>query len=543
MSEPRAPRVLMISPRFNPDSFWSFRDTCHLQGAKWLAPPLGLVTLAAMLPKSWPVRLIDRNVEELVDADIASADMVMTGGMLPQEPDLLDVMAMCERLGVPVCVGGPAPTSTPEHFAHANFLVVGEAESVIGDLIAAIERGDAKGRFTAPKFQADITTTPIPRFDLLTYKNYLWVNVQFSRGCPFTCEFCDIIELYGRVPRTKTTPQMLAELDHLHGLGYRGHVDFVDDNLIGNKKAIKLFLPHLIAWQKKHRYPYKFSTEASLNLADDAELLGMMRDAGFTALFTGIETPDEATLVQTQKKQNTKRSIADSVHRIFDAGMYVTAGFIVGFDQEKGSVAKAMIQCIRDTDIPPATIGLLTALPNTQLSRRLAKENRLYDDFRQSVTKAGDMGTAGLNFETLRPRHEVMRDFRDVVAEVYRPGAYFARIRRSGRRIKPARFAEHKTHWPIVWRNALAFVRLGWTMTVRYPELADDFWGMMWECLRKYPHSLEIAARNSALYAHLYPYSRMLVATMDKRLAAMAEEEARLAQENDAIPARAMAMG
>ena len=399
----RPTRVLFVSPRFNPNSFWSFQGTCELQGARTLAPPLGLITVAAMLPQTWSMRLIDRNTTELTAADIAGVDLVMTGGMLPQEPDTLDVMAMCAAQGVPVCVGGPAPSSTPDVYAHADFLVVGEAESIIADLIAAWEAGERKGRFTAPKFQADVTSTPIPRFDLLTFRDYLWVNVQFSRGCPFTCEFCDIIELYGRAPRTKTTPQMLAELDRLMALGYRGHVDFVDDNLIGNKKAIKLFLPHLVEWQKKHRYPFKFSTEASLNLSDDAELLQMMRKANFFALFVGIETPDEATLTQTSKKQNTRRSIADSVHRLYAAGMYVAAGFIVGFDSEERSISQAMVKCIADTSIPTATVGLLTALPNTQLSRRLAKEGRLFNQFRQTMTESGDMGTAGLNFRDAPP--------------------------------------------------------------------------------------------------------------------------------------------
>jgi radical SAM superfamily enzyme YgiQ (UPF0313 family) len=515
----RAPRVLFVSPRFNPNSFWSFQATVELQGARCLAPPLGLITLAGMLPQSWSMKLIDRNAAELSPDDILAADLVLTGGMLPQEPDTLAIIAQCQALGVPVAVGGPAPTSTPEVYAHAEFLVVGEAESVIGDFIAAWERGERKGRFTAPKFQADVTTTPVPRFDLLTFSHYGWVNVQFSRGCPFTCEFCDIIELYGRAPRTKTTAQMLAELDRLMALGYRGHVDFVDDNLIGNKKAIKQFLPHLREWQERNGYPFKFSTEASLNLADDGELLTMMRRANFFALFTGIETPDEATLVQTQKKQNTRRSIAESVHRIYAAGMYVAAGFIVGFDEEKKSIAAAMATCIRETSIPTATVGLLTALPNTQLSRRLAKEGRLFDAFRQSMTESGDMCTAGLNFETLRPRREIMQDYRDVVAEVYEPAAYFERVRKLGRMLNSAYFRRQKIFWPNIRRDLMAFLRLCWASTVRHPELARHFWATLWDCLRHHPVALEGVLRNMAHYMHLYPFSRYVIATVDARIA------------------------
>ena len=520
-----SPNVLFVSPRFNPNSFWSFRATAELRGARWLAPPLGLITVAAMLPQTWKIKLIDQNVAALTDKDLAAADLVMTGGMLPQEPDMLDIIQRCARVGTPVCVGGSAPTSTPDVYAHADFLVVGEAEGIIGDFVAAWERGDKRGRFDAEKFKADVTSTPVPRFDLLTYGKYLWINVQFSRGCPFTCEFCDVIELFGRAPRTKTTPQMLGELDRLHASGYRGHVDFVDDNLIGNKKAIKAFLPHLRKWQEDRGYPFKFTTEASLNLADDAELLGMMRAARFFALFTGIESPDEATLVQMQKKQNTRRSIADSVHRIVDAGMYVSGGFIIGFDEEKQRTAPGMIACIDDADIPAAMVGLLTALPNTQLQRRLMREGRLFDAFRQTMATSGDHSMAGLNFATLRPRREIYQDLRDVVETVYRPEAYFQRVRRLSRRLKPARFPGQKIHLRPMLVDALGFARLAWVMTVRHREVRPHFWAAIYEGLRRDWRSLEVLGRHGALYAHLYPYAQTLIRYLDDRLAEMAQEE------------------
>jgi radical SAM superfamily enzyme YgiQ (UPF0313 family) len=253
--------------------------------------------------------------------------------------------------------------------------------------------------------------------------------VQFSRGCPFNCEFCDIIELYGRMPRAKTNEQMLAELDTLYRLGHRGHVDFVDDNLIGNKKALKRFLPALSAWQKQRFYPFQFSTEASMNLPDDAELLRMLPEANFFLVFVGIESPDTATLISMQKKQNTRRSLADSVHRIYQAGMVVIAGFIVGFDTEDLSVADTMADCIEATSIPVAMVGLLTALPNTQLTRRLEKEGRLLP----LATNKGDQCSAGLNFITLRPRRDVLADFRAILQNVYDPAAYFERVRTLGR--------------------------------------------------------------------------------------------------------------
>src|SRR5262249_26738240 len=255
--------------------------------------------------------------EALTDGDLAWADMVMTGGMLPQYFDTIEIIEMCRARGTPVVVGGPGVTSIPYGYSKANFQVLGEAEGVIDKFIAAWESGAREGIFEAEKFKIDVTKSPIPRFDLLKFEHYLYIGVQFSRGCPFTCEFCDIIELYGRVPRAKTNAQILRELEALYRLGYRGHVDFVDDNLIGNKKAVKAFLPVLKTWLEQHDCPFEFTTEASLNLADDADLMKLMSEANFIGVFVGIESPDADTLVAMRKKQNTRRNIAQSIHRIY----------------------------------------------------------------------------------------------------------------------------------------------------------------------------------------------------------------------------------
>ena len=373
-----APSVLMIYPKFAGGSFWSFEATSRMYGARWMMPPLGLATVAAMLPPDWPVRLLDRNIEEVTDADILAADVVMTGGMLPQRYDTQHIVAWAQRLGRKVAVGGPDVMSSPHIYADADYVVTGEAESVIGALVQAIREGSAGGRFDAPRFQADVTASPTPRFDLIKSQHYVQMTVQFSRGCPFTCEFCDIIELFGRNPRTKTTPQMLAELDAIYARSYRGHVHFVDDNLIGNKKAVKLFLPHLLEWQKAHGFPFDFSTEASLNIADDSELMALLSRCGFIGVFVGIESPDEAVLVATSKKQNARRNIADSVHRIYAHGLTIMAGFIIGFDEEKGRVGEGIADLVDEAAVPIAMIGLLYALPETQLTRRLDKEGRMH---------------------------------------------------------------------------------------------------------------------------------------------------------------------
>ncbi len=423
-------RVLLIYPRFNAATFWNYTVACELVGARYPAAPLGLITLAALLPRHWDIRLVNRNTEELTEADLNWADIVMTGGMLAQQVDTLALIELCHAHGKPVVVGGPDATSSPDVYAAADFRVLGEVEGIVDEFIAAWESGERSGCFTAPKFTIDVTLSPIPRFDLLKFEHYLYVGVQYSRGCPFTCEFCDIIELYGRVPRAKTTPQMLAELETLYQLGYRGHVDFVDDNLIGNKKALRTFLPELAAWLRARDYPFEFSTEASINMADDDELLRLMRQANFFAVFVGIESPDPKTLVHTRKKQNTRRNLADSVHKIYRAGMFVTAGFIIGFDSEEVSMAEAMADFIEESAIPVCMVGLLYALPNTQLTRRLASTGRLHAGHGIATQETGDQCLTEMNFETLRPLNDIQRDYRRVLERIYDPVAFAGRLER-----------------------------------------------------------------------------------------------------------------
>jgi radical SAM superfamily enzyme YgiQ (UPF0313 family) len=509
--------VLLVYPRFFAESFWNFRKTCELFGAKYPTAPLGLITVAAMLPKTWSLRLVDRNTEELTDSDLAWADLVFTGGMLPQLPDTLDIIDLCRARAKPVAVGGPAVTSSPRFCHKANFRVLGEAEGVIDRFVEAWEAGAREGDFEAEKFTADVTKTPIPRFDLLKFEQYLYVGVQFSRGCPFTCEFCDIIELYGRVPRTKTTPQMLAELDELYRLGYRGQVDFVDDNLIGNKKAVKAFLPELAKWVEAHDYPFEFTTEASLNLADDPELLRLLNAANFVGVFIGIESPDTDTLVAMRKKQNTRRSIAQSVHKIYAGGLFVLAGFIVGFDSEKGSVADGMIELIEEAAIPVSIVGLLYALPNTQLTRRLEKEGRLHPEPERQPLGSADQCTQGLNFETLRPRQEILDDYRRIIDRVYDPIAYAGRVERmfrlldnSTRKGKTSAYHSKVAGLEVVHRLATSLPR-------------DLFWSTLNRCMTSNPKSARWIVALLAFYLHLGPFSRVVMARIDELLARLGE--------------------
>ena len=511
-------RALLIYPRFVSETFWNFAEACALMGARYPAAPLGLITVAAMLPSHWEVRLVDRNTEDLTEADIVWADIVMTGGMLPQQADTLALIELCHRGDRPVVIGGPDATSSPHIYKQADFRVLGEAEGVLADFIAAWDAGERAGTFTAPKFQVDVTRSPMPRFDLLKFEHYLYVGVQYSRGCPFTCEFCDIIELYGRVPRTKTTLQILAELDRLYALGYRGHVDFVDDNLIGNKKALKQFLPRLKEWQEKHHYPFELSTEASVNLADDDVLLHMMRDANFFALFVGIESPDPETLAAMRKKQNTRRNLVDSIHKIYGAGMCVTAGFIVGFDSERIEVGESLAHFIELSAIPVAMVGLLYALPNTQLTRRLAKEGRLHANHDVAATTGGDQCTTGLNFDTLRPLRDVLGDYRRVLDTIYQPAAYAARLQRLASLLD--RSASHRSVPIGDLRGSVGAMELVHRIVSALPETREPFWRVFTTCARENPNATRIIVGLMALYLHLGPFSRRVIAEIDRRIAA-----------------------
>ncbi len=518
-----ARNVLLVYPRFEYASFWGLEATCEIAGKRRYNPPLGLITIAALLPPDWPVRLIDRNVEDLRDADVDWADLVLTGGLIPQRPDTLWVVERCRARGTPAAVGGPDVTSSPQAFAVADFRVRGEAEGVLAAFLDAWLAGATSGEFSAEKYTVDVAASPLPRFELLDLSHYISMAVQFSRGCPFTCEFCDIIELYGRVPRTKTTAQMLGELEALYRLGHRGPVDFVDDNLIGNKKAVKAFLPHLAAWQKEHRYPFVFNTQASVNLADDAALLGLMRDANFRMIFIGIESPDPDTLISAQKKQNADRELTENIHAIYRAGMAVHAGFIVGFDGEREGVAEGMIDCIESAALPVCMAGMLTALPETQLSRRLTGEGRLqpeqdFDFFRNVV--AGDQCTQGLNFDTARPRRDILDDYRTILDTIYRPQAFFRRVRTVARLVDlPRNRASFSAS--AVLNDMRSLGRFLVVLATRRRDLALPFLRTALDCAIHNPAALKIVVGLAAMYLHVGAFSRQVAAHIESEVAAI----------------------
>jgi radical SAM superfamily enzyme YgiQ (UPF0313 family) len=510
-------RALLVYPEFRSASFWNYRETCELVDARYPAAPLGLCTVAALLPPEWEVRLVDRNVEPWDDAMLDAADVVLTGGMMPQQRDCVELIRKARSKGKTVIVGGPDATSSPHLYEDASHLVLGESEVTMPLFLADFAAGAAKKIYQDAR-KADVQKSPTPRFDLLKFERYNHIGIQWCRGCPFSCEFCDIIELFGKVPRAKTSAQILTELQTLYDLGYRGHVDLVDDNFIGNKKLVKAFLPDLKKWLEERRWPFEFTTEASINLADDPALLKAMQEVGFFAIFVGIESPDETTLVAMQKRQNTHRSIAESIHKIYAHGMFVNAGFIIGFDTEKGSVARGIIDCIEATGIPVNMAGLLFALPTTQLTRRLAAAGRLHENFDVAPEGVGDQCTAGLNFDPCRPKLEILQDYLKVVETIYTPENYFGRVQKVGQALDSSqrRFRPGLGQW---WKELKGFARMSVKLGLR-KETRRLYWGTMLKALWKNPKSIRYTGSLMALYLHFGTFSKYVGEKIREAIAA-----------------------
>ena len=416
-------KALLVYPEF-PNTYWSFKHALPFAGKRSAYPPLGLLTLSAMLPQTWEKRLVDMNVRRLKDSDLQWADIVFTSAMIVQQDSLRGVIDRCKALGRRVAVGGPFVSTGMEHVADADFLFPGEAETTVPEFLRDLELGVPQHVYQSDE-KPDLTRTPIPDFSLVEMSRYSSMAIQYSRGCPFNCEFCDIIEIYGRVPRTKTNEQMLMELDALYETGWRGPLFIVDDNFIGNKKNVRRLMPDLCEWMEQHKQPFRLFTEASVNLADDDELLALMKRANFRRVFLGIETPVEESLKETQKSQNTRRSLIESVRRIQSYGMEVMAGFIVGFDHDPADIFQRQIDFIRESAIPMAMVGILSALPDTQLWRRLEREGRLLSE------GAGTNTEASLNFVPKMDRQILIDGYKKIMRTIYNPAEYYERVRNS----------------------------------------------------------------------------------------------------------------
>jgi radical SAM superfamily enzyme YgiQ (UPF0313 family) len=424
--------ILLVYPKY-PDTFWSFKHALKFVSKKAAFPPLGLLTVASMLPEKWEKKLVDMNVDRLNDGDIRWADYVFISGMAVQKESAKVVIERCNDLGVKTVAGGPLFTASYDEFTGIDHFVLGEAEVTLKPFVDDLEKDKAQYIYASDE-RPDISNTPIPMWSLINMKHYSSMNLQYSRGCPFDCEFCDIVILNGHTPRTKSKDQLIAEMDSLYEHGWRGSLFIVDDNFIGNKKKLKAeILPALIEWKKSKRFPFALCTEASINLADDDELMRLMVAAGFDVVFVGIETPNDESLIECTKYQNQNRNLIDSVKKLQQFGLEVQGGFIVGFDNDPESIFQTQIDFIQKSGIVTAMVGLLNAPTGTRLYKRLKQEGRLNSSF------SGNNTDFSLNFVPKMDYDKLIDGYKNILETIYSPREYYERIKTFLKVYKPPR--------------------------------------------------------------------------------------------------------
>ena len=486
--------ALLVYPEF-PETYWSFKHALKFLGKRAAQPPLGLMTVAALLPNAWKKRLVDLNVEHLRERDLEWADVVMLSGMHIQRDALLAIVARCRARGLRTVVGGPIASSVPAVELRADHVVIGEAEGLIAGLARDLELGTAKAVYEAAE-RPEMATSPLPDLSLIKMQRYSTMAVQYSRGCPFNCEFCDIIEIYGRRPRVKAIAQVLAELDQLYAAGWREAVFIVDDNFIGNKGRAKELCAALAEWRGQYKTSFDFLTEASLNLADDPELMKLMKEAGFVSVFLGIETPDEPGLIAANKLQNTRRSLLDSVAVIQSYGMQVMGGFILGFDTDREDIFDRMVEFIQKSGIPVAMVGLLQAMPGTQLFRRLGKEGRILD------SGHGDNTGDHLNFLPNMDAERLVEGYRSVLKRIYSSAAYYERVKLYLNRTQPRGGEKRSRQQWLTRSNARAFV----TSILRqgvFGRQRWSYWKFLLTVATRYRHCIGVAMTLAVMGYHL----------------------------------------
>jgi len=416
-------KILMVYPDF-PDTFWSYKHALKFISKKASFPPLGLLTVAAMLPHEWEKKLLDMNTEELNEKDLEWADLVFISAMSVQKKSVQHIIERCKKLGVKTVAGGPLFTACYDDYEAVDYLVLNEAEITLPLFLGDLKKGRARHIYTSDEW-ADIENTPVPLWELIDMKKYASMNIQYSRGCPFNCEFCDIISLYGRTPRLKAREQVIDELEALYDSGWHGNIFFVDDNFIGNKEKLKSeILPAVIEWMEKKAYPFKFFTEASINLSDDEELMKLMVRAGFDMVFIGIETPNEESLAECNKYQNKDRNLMESIKICQKFGLQVQGGFIVGFDNDPDSIFDTLISFIQESGIVSAMVGLLNAPRGTKLYKRLAEEGRILNSM------SGDNTDFSINFIPKMEYKTLVDGYKKVLSSIYSPKHYYDRIMR-----------------------------------------------------------------------------------------------------------------
>ncbi|MGC8830162.1 MAG: B12-binding domain-containing radical SAM protein [Verrucomicrobiia bacterium] len=477
--------ILLVSPK-TPETFWSFRYVLHFISKKASYPPLGLLTVAAMLPREWNLRLVDLNVKnDISEEDLKWADFVMLSAMIVQKKSVSEIIQKCQRFNKKIIAGGALFTTSYENYPQIQHFVLGEAENVIEELVSDLKSGNLKHIYFSDK-KPDLTKTPIPRWDLIKMRDYAAMSVQFSRGCPFDCEFCDITAIFGRVPRTKSPLQLILELESLRKLGWKDTVFIVDDNFIGNKKQTRELLKEIILWRRKTGAKMTFLTEASVNLADDPELCRLMVEAGFVKIFVGIETPSPEALVECRKMQNQGRDLVRVVKTLQQYGFEVMGGFIVGFDNDPPDIFQQQFEFIQKSGVVTAMVGLLTVLPKTKLYHRLFKEGRITED------SSGDNTRPDVNFEPKLNRQFLKENYRQLMKKLYSPSVYYKRVRTFLSTYRPA-----GAKIRISRDDFIAFIKSIWFLGVRDKEGRKEYWKLFWTTLltqpAKFRNAIELA--------------------------------------------------
>ncbi len=488
-------KALLLYPEF-PDTFWSFKHALKFIHKRATLPPLGLLTVAAMLPGDWVLRLVDTNVRKLTRADLKWADIVLVGATAAQRDSARQLIARCRAAGKRIVAGGPLFISEHEQFPEVDHFVLNEAEVTLAPFLRDLDRGCARRLYASAEFP-DLHRTPAPSWELADLNKYASMSIQYSRGCPFDCEFCNVTAMFGHRPRTKTPAQIIAELDRLYGLGWRGQIFFVDDNLIGNKRDLQAaLLPALIAWQRG-KHGITFYTEASINLADDETLMRQMVEVGFDSVFVGIETPDEEGLAECNKRQNRGRDLVADVKRMQRAGLQVQGGFIVGFDSDTATTFQRQVDFIQKSGIVTAMVGLLNALPGTKLHARMEREGRLLGQ------TSGNNVDGTMNLIPRMSMDTVREGYRSILRGIYAPAPYYRRVRTFLRDYRPRKAAES-----LSFMHVMAFthasLRLGVIGRERF-----HYWGLLsWTMLRR--RDLFPLAVTFAIYGHHFRKNRQM---------------------------------
>ncbi len=488
--------VLLVYPVY-PETFWSFKHVMKLISKKAAFPPLGLLTISPMLPSSWEKKLVDLNISELSDEQIIWSDMVFISAMLVQMESAKEVIARCNRLGRKVVAGGPGFTTQYERLGGVDHFVLNEAEITLPMFLKDFEEGTLKKVYSSSERPA-ITSTPTPDWSLINFKHYATMPVQYSRGCPFDCEFCDIVIMNGRIPRTKSPEQMIGEMQSLRDAGWKGPVFIVDDNFIGNKSSVKTMLASLIDWQKKNRFPFSFTTEASVNLAEDEELMKLMSKANFAKVFLGIETPCIESLQECGKSQNTKKSLREAVQAIHRNGMQVMGGFIVGFDNDSEDIFERQIKFIQQAGVVTAMVGILIALPQTRLWNRLKSEGRLLSD-----GNGGDHDSL-MNYVPKIEPEKIFTGYKKILSNIYSPKEYYRRINTFLKSYKPTMKGR------ISISDLKAFLRSTWRIGI-FSRSRFRYWGLLSKTFFTKPKAFSTAVELAIIGQHFERNTRRII--------------------------------